>query len=82
MGPEYFWHGGMWIFPIIMIVVMLVAAYLFFGRGGFRSMCSPGGRHHQGGEPQDPPLEILKKRYASGEISREEFEEMKKDLTS
>jgi putative membrane protein len=28
------------------------------------------------------PLEILKERYARGEISKEEFEKMKKDLES
>ncbi|NUM77818.1 SHOCT domain-containing protein [candidate division KSB1 bacterium] len=28
----------------------------------------------------DMPLEILKRRYASGEISSEEFARMKKDL--
>ncbi len=26
------------------------------------------------------PLQVLKKRYASGEITKEEFDQMKKDL--
>ncbi|MEN6472456.1 MAG: SHOCT domain-containing protein [Syntrophaceae bacterium] len=28
----------------------------------------------------ETPIEILKKRYASGEIAKEQFEQMKKDL--
>jgi putative membrane protein len=41
-------------------------------------------------QPQQPPgpqsspqtpLEIAKRRYASGEISREEFEQLKRDLS-
>ncbi len=30
--------------------------------------------------PKRSPLEVVKERYARGEISREEFEQIKKDL--
>lgn len=34
----------------------------------------------QRSEPPESPLEILKQRYARGEISKAEYEEMRRDL--
>jgi putative membrane protein len=49
-------------------------------------MMMPGGGMSHGSEPEqghapaESPLEILKKRYARGDISKQEFDEKKKDL--
>jgi len=81
MGPEYFWGGGMWIFPLIMLTVMLVFVFLMCGRRGFRPPWMDRRGHGQGeGQESESALDILKKRYAKGEITKEEYEEIKKDL--
>lgn len=73
MGWGGMWFG--WIFWLIIIAV-IVWAVVTISRNVQRS-----------GQTQDPSrtesaLDILNKRYARGEISRAEFEQMKKDIQS
>lgn len=53
---------------MFMILILGIAAYLMYIDMEKRN----------GGE--DSPLEMVKKRYARGEITFEEFEQIKKDL--
>jgi cytochrome c oxidase cbb3-type subunit 2 len=66
------WGLGMmvgWLFWIAVLVLVVVAIWrLLEGRGG-----TSRGR-------DESPLEILKRRYARGEIDRDEFEAKKRDL--
>ena len=81
MGPEYFWGAGMWIFPLIMLTVMLVFVFLMSGRRGFGPPWMNRRNHGQDErEESESALDIVKKRYAKGEITKEEYEEIKKDL--
>jgi len=79
MGSEHFGWGGWWIFPIICIIMMFF--FMMFRRGGFRP---PGDQnsdtHHNESKDSETPIDILKKRYAKGEITKEQFDQMKRDL--
>jgi putative membrane protein len=74
-GYGGFW--GMWFMPVIMIVVFGLIIWGIFAlvRGTARGGCCGSSELSS-----DSALEILKKRYARGEISKEEFEERKKNL--
>lgn len=84
MGPwmHDFWMNGwfgMWIWPLL-VIVLIVVLILYLGKGysGRNSRGSAGDTH----APSETALDIVKKRYAKGEISKEEFEQMKKDILS
>jgi putative membrane protein len=67
----HFGYGGMFM-GMILLIVLAVAVVWWFTKGG---LCK-----NRGALPGESPLDILKRRYAAGEITKEQFEGMKKDL--
>jgi len=77
MDPTYWWGHGfgfMWIFPVIFLVV-----FIFFMRGMFGS--GSGGNSENNAPRSESASEILDKRFAKGEINKEEYAEMKQSLS-
>ena len=65
-----YWGGGLvtWLLLVIFVVVLIYFLVRGLGAGGWRP------------PPQETPLDILKKRYARGEITKEQFDQIRKDL--
>ena len=64
----FFGGGVMWIFWILLIILVVV---------GVKGL---GGGDSNRPSNNDSPMDILKKRYANGEIGEEEFERRRKEL--
>ncbi len=68
--------GWMWIMPVLGIAVIAVVVW---------AVVTSARRSEGSGGPDSPrldsALDVLKKRYARGEIDKQEFEEKKKDLS-
>ena len=76
---ESFWISYWWVFCLIMMVLCCFGMRWMRGSG----MCA---FHSRGTDtrdihPTDSAIDILDKRYALGEISREEYEERKQTLS-
>ncbi|MEN2981958.1 MAG: SHOCT domain-containing protein [Thermus sp.] len=67
-GPHMGWGWGLlgWLYPLFLVGLLVLGAYLVA-----RALAP---------KRQDRALEILKERYAKGEIDKETFERMKRDL--
>ncbi len=71
MDYGYGMMGGWWILMFIFWLLVLIGIVLLI-----KYLWEHGGAK----AGQESALEILKARYAKGEISKEEFEEKKKDI--
>lgn len=79
---------GCYVLPMIFFVAMIFFLFIAFrrrrfscGKGGFRSKwMSDWFEDRYKTRTFESAVDILEKRYASGEISKEEFEQMKKDI--
>lgn len=63
------WAGGMWLWAVLFWGLAIAGAVLVV-----KSLLG------RGLERDADPLDILKRRYARGDIDRATFEQMKKDL--
>ncbi len=76
-GMTYGYHFGMgwmllgFVFWVFIIVCAVLLVLWIIGRGGRR----------KGVEDDDSALGILNKRYARGEITKEQYDVMKKDIS-
>lgn len=64
------WYGGMFVWILFIVVIVVIVLLFTQTRRPGRSDSSF----------RDSPVDILKRRYAKGEITKEEFQRTKKDL--
>jgi len=82
MGPGMMggWWGFSFLGPIfgMVLVVLIIGGVVWF----VQSLARGESRQGSGPTANETPLEILKRRYASGEVTKKQFEEMRRTLDS
>ena len=82
-SPRYYgphmWNGGWWMFlgPLWMVLVLaaIIAGVVLLVR-----WLAPPGQSGTGTAATKTPLDILRERFARGEIDKQEFEERRRTL--
>jgi putative membrane protein len=87
MGPGHFWWGGFGVLHFItliaiILIILAVLRCVFWRRGLRPPWMGSCHSHHVDNWDSETAIDILNKRYAKGEITKEEFEQIKKDIIS
>jgi putative membrane protein len=69
MGYGFFGWLMIFLFWVLVIAAVVLGVRWFIDQGKLK-----------GSSVEETPLDILKKRYSSGEIDKEEFETMRREL--
>ena len=78
-GPHMMWGG--WFFgPVMMIVFIAVAAIVVVLIVRWLGGSTHSNSQHSPAPPGKTPVDILKERFARGEIDKDEFEERRRIL--
>jgi putative membrane protein len=72
--------GALLLFLLVWAIIMLVRRREHGSMGPMPMCMRMGGMGQPYGDAGDRPLQILKERYAKGEITKEQFDQMKRDL--
>ena len=69
-----FWGGFLLLFLIVWVSFFVLRMAIWTGRGR-------GGYYGRTGRPRDPAIMVARQRYARGEITREQYDQIMTDLT-
>lgn len=77
----WYWHEGMgwWMVFGGVLMVLFWGGIIALIVWGIKRLTERGGSTSSSGQKQGP-LDIVKERYAKGEISKEEFDRIREDL--
>ncbi|RJP16047.1 MAG: SHOCT domain-containing protein [Candidatus Abyssobacteria bacterium SURF_5] len=72
-GMMDYWYGGILMWIVVLLILGIAVYFIVVAARSGRREAPPTRR-------EETPLEILRVRYAKGEITKEQFEAMKRDL--
>ena len=67
-----------WFFPLFCLIFMIGMMFMMFRMGG--CMLMNHGPRTGGGDERETPRQILDRRFASGEIAKDQYETLKRAL--